>query len=103
MKYEILPAEKFDLLWNEDYYKTLKKFDKRKVAKHIRKDHEAIVSFMYCDVCKAHVFMDDGCYVVVISGGTYEDKDGTEKTFYHPTFYIFPEALEVLKTLNSKL
>lgn len=100
MNFEIIPAEKFDFIGNAEYYKNL---GKEKIAKYIRKDHGSIVSFKYGNVSKAHIYVDDHCYIVAIYGGTYIDRSGKEKKFYHPTTHIFPEALEVLKTLDSKI
>ena len=86
MSYKIINPEKFQLGHKVGY----KKWEYRECQALITFEygHTEIDRKPFC--CKAHIHEDDHCYLVATSNG---------QGGYHDTSYIFPEALEVLKTL----
>lgn len=57
---------------------------------------KAFCSFTYCNICKAHFVEDDHCYKLAIYAGEYNGK-----RLYKYTTYLFPEAIDVLKTMPT--
>ena len=79
---EILPSQKFTLCLDRETERCT--------------TMTSVVSFRYDKHSIAHIYEDDHCYILAI---WHQNKAGFE--YYSPTHYIFPEALEVLKTLQD--